>query len=281
LFARVNRVMLEGTRQCARAWRPDVIIYGSLEAAGAIVAAEFGIPGVEHAVSPASATGVMVSALWTRVVDSDPVSAVAGIGVVPESLAPAPSPGWAMRTVPYNGGAVISDSLLSPIRRPRVLVTMGTVAPLAGGRGIVKALVEAAAEESAEVLVALGSDPAALGPLPPSVHACKWLPLTAALPGCSAVIHHGGAGTTLSALTFGVPQVVVPQGADQYLNAALVDRRGCAIQTEATPTKLRSAIRRALAGELDTASDDVRREIDRLPAPSDVASELVSLLASR
>lgn len=281
LFAEVSRVMLDGTRRCARTWRPDVVIYGALQGAGAVTAAELGIPGVEHVISPAAGSGELVAAMWSRLADSEPVAPVAGIGIVPPSLAPSPSPGWAMRAVPYAGGAVVPDGVLEPPQRPRVLVTMGTVAPRMGGVGIVRELVDAVAEQPVEVLVALGSDPADLGTLPPSVHAYRWLPLTAALPQCAAVVHHGGAGTMICALAAGVPQVVVPQGADQFLNAAAVARRGCAVHAGSDPGEVRDGVRRVLAGELDAAAAEVRREIDALPAPAAVADELVELLATR
>jgi EryCIII-like glycosyltransferase len=74
----------------------------------------------------------------------------------------------------------------------------------------------ALAQEPMEDTVALGEDPAQLGPLPASVHAHPSVPLTAALPQCAAIVHHGGAGTCLAALTAGAPQVIIPQGADQF-----------------------------------------------------------------
>jgi UDP:flavonoid glycosyltransferase YjiC (YdhE family) len=278
LFTEVNRAMLDGLRRCARAWRPDVVVYGNLETAGAVVAAELAVPGVEHALSPAAPIGLMNAAIWPRIADSEPVSPAAGIGIVPPSIAPTPTPGWAQRAVPYNGSAVIPDGVTDPPQRPRVLVTMGTVAPRMGGVGVVRELLDAVAQEPVDVLVALGLDPAELGPLPPSVRAYPWLPLTAALPHCAAVVHHGGAGTMISALAFGVPQVIVPRGADQFSNAATIERRGCGLQAGADPAAVRAALRRALAGEFGAAVAEVRAEIEALPTPAEVANELVALI---
>jgi vancomycin aglycone glucosyltransferase len=42
----------------------------------------------------------------------------------------------------------------------------------------------------------------------------------------SAVVHHGGAGTTTTAALAGVPQVVIPQMYDQHYWAQRVDRLG-------------------------------------------------------
>ena len=49
------------------------------------------------------------------------------------------------------------------------------------------------------------------------------------LPTCSVIVHHGGAGTTFGALAHGVPQVIVPQGADNFDNAAMCERAGLAV----------------------------------------------------
>lgn len=302
LFARVSEVMLEGTEQVARRWRPDVVVHGELQGAGPVVAAQLGVPAVEHAISLAGGDGSFSAAMWSRLASGPVADPIAIIGIAPPSLVPETAPGrWTMRPVPYNGGAVIPDELLDPPSRPRILVTMGTVAPRWGGVGMVRDLVDAIAGsppdvernqadgsagslETAgplEIVVALGSDPSELGVLPGSVQAYRWLPLSAALPTCSAVIHHGGAGTTLSALAAGVPQVVVPQGADQFLNAASVSRRGCAVTADATPASIREGLRRTLCGEFDQAVREVRDEIALLPSPATVAAGLAGHLTTQ
>ena len=72
----------------------------------------------------------------------------------------------------------------------------------------------------AEFVLALGdADPSSLGELPDNVRAAGWVPLSALLPTCAALVHHGGAGSTLTAIDAGVTQLVLPHGADQYMNA--------------------------------------------------------------
>lgn len=60
------------------------------------------------------------------------------------------------------------------------------------------------------------------GPLCHNVGRCPhdWL-----LPKCSAVIHHGGAGTTAAGLTHGLPTLVCPFFADQFMWSEMVARR--------------------------------------------------------
>jgi sterol 3beta-glucosyltransferase/vancomycin aglycone glucosyltransferase len=52
----------------------------------------------------------------------------------------------------------------------------------------------------------------------------------ALFPACAAVVHHGGAGTTHTALAAGVPSIVVPHVADQYFWADELRRIGVALK---------------------------------------------------
>jgi Glycosyltransferase family 28 C-terminal domain len=51
----------------------------------------------------------------------------------------------------------------------------------------------------------------------------------AAVAHVDAVVHHGGSGTTLGALSVGAPQLVLPQGADQFANADAVSAAGAGL----------------------------------------------------
>ena len=65
-----------------------------------------------------------------------------------------------------------------------------------------------------------------LGPLPPNIHIVPWLPYDHLLPHVTAVIHHGGTGTTHRAICHGVPQLILPQVADQFIHAMAVNQHG-------------------------------------------------------
>jgi UDP:flavonoid glycosyltransferase YjiC (YdhE family) len=65
-------------------------------------------------------------------------------------------------------------------------------------------------------------DPAELDVDPSRVHIERFVPLSDLLTGVSAVVAHGGGGTVLAALSRGLPLVLLPQGADQFLNARRV-----------------------------------------------------------
>jgi UDP:flavonoid glycosyltransferase YjiC (YdhE family) len=70
------------------------------------------------------------------------------------------------------------------------------------------------------VVTTLGSDAApAAAALPESVLVTSFVNLDALLPRGRALVHHGGIGTTASALRAGVPSVVAPMAFDQPFNA--------------------------------------------------------------
>jgi vancomycin aglycone glucosyltransferase len=68
----------------------------------------------------------------------------------------------------------------------------------------------------------------------------------------AAVVHHGGAGTTTTAARAGVPQLVVPQGADQVYWACRVAELGIGSACDGPtppPGALPAALEVALADE--------------------------------
>jgi UDP:flavonoid glycosyltransferase YjiC (YdhE family) len=98
------------------------------------------------------------------------------------------------------------------------------------------------------------------------------------LPGCAAVVHHGGGGTMFGSLAHGLSQVVVPQGSDNFRNAALLEATGasCTVLPDAVaPRANRTAVRAVLdePGFL-AAAGALRAEIDAMPAADAVAAEL-------
>jgi UDP:flavonoid glycosyltransferase YjiC (YdhE family) len=58
------------------------------------------------------------------------------------------------------------------------------------------------------------------GDLPRGIFHLDYMPLVDLLPYASAIVHHGGIGTSAQALRAGIPQLVIPSGFDQFDNAA-------------------------------------------------------------
>jgi len=130
------------------------------------------------------------------------------------------------------------------------------------------------------VLLTVGDagDPAALGPVPPNVHVESWWPQDEVMSRCSAMVGHGGVGTTMSGLRAGVPMVVVPLFADQPYNARRVAAIGAGIVLEGGPAALDGlgdAVRRVLADHSYRAdAGRIAEEIGRLPPASAAVSWL-------
>lgn len=81
--------------------------------------------------------------------------------------------------------------------------------------------------------------------LPTGVRAVGYVPLGRLLPHCSAIVHHGGIGTTSQSLRAGKVQVVRPMAFDQFDNANRVCRLGCGVHLKRDGDLIRS-LRRVL-----------------------------------
>ena len=102
--------------------------------------------------------------------------------------------------------------------------------------------------------------------LPPTVHVVGAIPHEALFPRCSAVIHHGGSGTTHSACRAGVPSMVMPFAADQFFWARRLQRLGVA------PAPLSPR-------RLDAPALDAALAVAEAPATRDRAAALGAAMA--
>ena len=272
--------LVDGTVALARRWQPDLIVQSQIQGAGLVAAAVLDVPVIEHGFGLARTDGMAalhrlhMSEAFIRH-GADVPERIATIDVAPPSMLDEPPRGWSMRYVPHNGGAVLPDWLTEPRDLPRVAVTLGTVDPrreLAPARRVI----DAAEQVDAEFVLALGQvDTTELEPLPGNVRAVGWMPLTALLPTCAAVVHHGGAGTTLTALALGVPQLVFSGPVDRHINATAIAARGAGVAAE--PDQLTPALLHHVLTDpgIRRTAQDVRAEIAGLPTPADLVSEVI------
>ncbi|GAB3434597.1 glycosyltransferase [Flindersiella endophytica] len=270
----------------AEQWRPDLVVYpphGS--GAGQLVATKLGVPSVLHGL------GFMHSEEHQELFKAGMAGAnerhglattelpAAWLDVAPPSMRIVDSSGRVdLRYVPYNGGGVLPGWLFEQIDRPRVAVTLGTVIPKAGGLGKLAPVIEAARVIDAEFVIALGDvDAAGLGELPDNVRPVGWVPLGSLLATSDAIVHHGGAGTVLTAVDAGLPQIVIPGGADQPANAQAVAKRGCGLaigDSDLSPDLVHKLLTDA---GLATAAAEVREELRAMPSPADLVPYLAEL----
>jgi len=98
------------------------------------------------------------------------------------------------------------------------------------------------------------------------------------LPHADAIVHHGGAGTTLAALAAGVPQLVVVGAADRRYNARHVAARGAGLATASGQIDA-DVLRTVLTAEpLRVAAGEVAAEIAAMPPPEEIAAALTALV---
>lgn len=107
-----------------------------------------------------------------------------------------------------------------PRSTPLAVVTLGTT--FTGDLGFYAWGAQAAAREGLLPVVAVGTNPIEpdkkaelVRALPKGTRLVTYVPFDAILPRTRLMIHHGGMGTTHAAVTWGVPQIVVPHAADQ------------------------------------------------------------------
>ena len=288
-FSRVADLMAEGTLEFARAWRPDLIVYSRLQGTALLTARALGIPAIENGFTFLREGALPerflphLAPTYERLGIPVELPEVTSLYFAPEHMMYGEGQGLTMRFVPFHGGGAVPDWLARPRQRPRFSVTLGTVVPHIAGVGTLDRLLAAAREMDAEFVLALGDkvDLSTLGPLPENVRAVGWTPLNLLLDNSDGVIHHGGANTTLASAQAGVPQLVMPHGADNWINADIVTRCGIGLNRE--PEELDTAALRTLItdGGIRTAADRVSAELAAEPGPEQLVPRLVDLARPR
>jgi MGT family glycosyltransferase len=116
-----------------------------------------------------------------------------------------------------------------------VYFTLGTVFNMESGDLFTRVLL-GLRELAVDVVATVGVeiDPATFGAQPPNVRIARYVPQSSVLARADAVVSHGGSGTVLGALAYGVPSVLLPMGADQPVNAARCESLGIARILDAT-----------------------------------------------
>jgi UDP:flavonoid glycosyltransferase YjiC (YdhE family) len=238
-------VVLSDLRPFARAWEPDLVVADAAELAGHIVAAELGVPSVTKAFGPllperrVAAAGAEVAPLWQSCgLEPRPYGGAYDhlyLDIFPSGLQPAQAAHvprrQLLRPITYDGRDATSGPVPfpdGPADAPRVYATLGTVF---NRPELFESLIDAFADLDARVLVTVGpaADPALLGPHRENVRVERYVPQTLVLSRCDAVVSHAGSGTVVATLDHGLPQLCLPQGADQFLNAEAVASAGAGV----------------------------------------------------
>ncbi len=288
---------LAGLRRVIQTWRPSLLIHETSEFAGPLAGALEDVPTVNHSFGLLVEADVMAAASdaaarhWLdnglSAPDRGGMYGRLYLDIAPPSLQyphiTSVTSVQPLRPVPLQLTTDEPPEWLSKLgRSPVVTVTFGTV--FNNRIDLYRAVIDGLAETDLDVVIASGRSEAAkaLVTLPPNIQVHEWVPWSLLLAHSAVVVSHGGASSTLGPLSFGLPLVVIPLGADHFTNAGLMSSAGAAIVLEAetvTPTALRDAVTTALVGPPRTAARRIGAEIAEMPAPEAVVPVLTELVA--
>lgn len=271
--------MVDDVAAAAREIGPDVVVFESYALCAPAVARLVGARAVHHNIGPAFAAEVVelandaVSPLWRSLGLDAPRAAGLDDGVTIEVCPP---------SLGGRGGLWLRPSPppareRAPRERPLVYVTLGTF--FNSATAVFAAALEALADEPVDVVVTTGRavDPAEL-PAPANARVEAYVAQAELLPDCAVVVHHGGAGTMFGCLSHGVPQVVLPQGADNFANAGFLAAAGLGLELRperVSPASIREAVATALADAAMAArARGIAAEVAAMPDADAVAAAL-------
>ncbi|RGC65131.1 L-noviosyl transferase [Micromonospora sp. MW-13] len=297
-----TRYVLPMYLRFARGYRPDLIVSDPFEYSALMVGGVLGVPVVHHRWGVDALTETARAAVREPLrelcaehgLDGLPDPTVLVDPCPPSLQVPGVERGLPMRCVPFNGGAVLPPWRHDEVGRigtgampgtRRVVVSMGGRTLLLNGVPFLRRILRAFdGLPEVEVLATVEERyRAELGELPANTRLIDPTPLDLILESCAAVVHHGGAGTAMTATAFGLPQLVLPQMADQFGHGDRLAAVGAAIAFDTVaeqddPGLLRDSMA-ALLSEPGhrKAATELRAEMQGMPTPGAVARELARL----
>ena len=278
---------------------PDLVINEEGEWGGPVLAAIAGVPAVSHgwgaplwSDDELQAIAAAVAPLWREhnVTPSSPAGLFDRLYIdtcppVLQSHAAARIPHRRpLRFEPFDSEEQPPAWLREPRARPLLYATLGTVPAFNVAPTLLAALAEGLGDLDVDAVVTVGmnNDPRSLRPLPPNVRAERHLSQVEVLSRSSVAITHGGAGSTLAALSFGVPLLLLPGGApsQRRLAASCVDC-GAALALDrdsASAPAIREAVQELLEdGSYRASAQRVRASICEQPTARTLVSELTKI----
>jgi UDP:flavonoid glycosyltransferase YjiC (YdhE family) len=283
--------MLNDLLPIAKSWKPSLIVHEQAELAAPIAAAALGVPNVTHAfggVVPGdrvAAAARRAETLWAdQGLEPRPYGGCYDhlyLDVYPKSLSVDKASHITniqpIRPVAFAsaGNESLPEWVRSDGPMPLVYVTFGTV--FNQDVSLFRTVIDALSSLPTRAVVTVGpaGDPQLLGEHSADIHVARYIPQTELLPYCTVVVSHAGSGTFLAALAHGLPQLCLPQAADQFRNAESCSRSGAGLALgpgEVTVEAVRDAVGRLLGqGTFRGAAERLRQELREMPAPDEVA----------
>jgi UDP:flavonoid glycosyltransferase YjiC (YdhE family) len=291
----------------AQRWRPDLIVRETTEFGGSLAAEGLGVASA--ALQVASPTLMSPGVLHEVALALDEIRPRLDLPPDPDGVAmrdelvicfapPAlhdPSVELPRGFQSFHPGSSFADGSEPEavsglgVDRPLVYATLGTVF---NEPGLVDrffpAILDGLSDAAVDLLLTVGPtvDPASVRDQRAGVRVLSYVPQRAVLDHCAVVISHGGYGTLLDSVDAAVPCVIVPFGADQFLNAAAAQRLGIGIVVE-EETLAAPLIREAVEALLDPGSPshgrirELRDQWRALPGPGAAVAALIALTPPR
>jgi Glycosyltransferase family 28 C-terminal domain len=286
--------MARDLHRVVSSFNPDVVVSEVSEFGGPLAAAAagrrwaavgWGLPVPAHV---ALAAGHAAASMWEQNgFDIPPYGGLYQhlyLDPCPPSLAPADGPPIEHRrllrpVVPTSNDPVPGWLDVLP-ERPTVWVTLGTSGTFGSGASrLLTSVYDGLRDEEINVIIT-GTAAAVtdVGTMPPNVRTAGFIALANLLPRCDAVVSHAGSGTVLAALAHGLPQVLLPMGADQFRNAEAIANAGAGFELapkDLTAQSLRKAVLDAVHDDaLRAAAESFKSEIESMPDPASVVAAL-------
>jgi hypothetical protein len=303
IFAGANaRAALPALLETIRSWQPQLIVRESAEMAAVVAAEVAGVPHVRVAVHgrvmeeqfcslSAAPVDTLRETAGLAADDGASLRAEPIFTAFPESFeGPAASgasgavhrvgPGAAAPPSASSGWQPDGDGL------PLVYITFGTIATTVPETLVLyQTAIAAVADLPVRALLTTGRgfDVEKLGAIPANLRVEAWVLQAEVFPHTAVLVCHGGSGTVLGGLAAGIPQVVVPFGADQPNNAQSMAAIGAGLAlTKPDAAALRAAIQRVLDdARFRRAARAVAAEMAALPGVDDAVKALVDFSLRR
>lgn len=265
-------------------WKPDLVVHEDTEFAGALIAVRSGARHVVHGL------GLMPSVdVWTafsgRIAElgrdfgvsdlTERIHSAVYLNVCPPALQGRGERVW-RHSLPLHhcagmptDGERLPEAIDALPYCESIHLTLGTVFHEA--TGVLLSAIAGLRELPYNLIVTIGpgADRAFFGPQPTHVLLEPYLPHTLLLPRCRLVVSHGGAGAMLGALAHGLPQLLLPQGGDQFANARACQAADAALVLSAdqlSSASIRDTARRLLnEASFTLAAKAVQAEIAVMP----------------
>jgi UDP:flavonoid glycosyltransferase YjiC (YdhE family) len=280
----------------AQQWKPDIVVHELTELAGALAAAHVGAHHVVHGL------GLRPPMLWWKLLYgtrfaqlcqtwqvpdlAENITAATYLDICPPSLHTGDGLAWphTLALRPAAGEPVTGQRLpqaMTALPYPRTAhLTLGTIFNEAPG--VLETAIAGLCELPMNLVVTSGpgTEPSQFGPQPLHMLIEPYIPHTLLLPRCHLVVSQGGAGIMLSALAHGLPQLILPQGADQFLNATTCQSAGAALtlaDEDFSADAVAIAAKRLITEpRFQIAARGIQAEIDAMPRAADVLAALTA-----